>query len=114
MPTDKQIEAARVAWANAEANGEDRIDGLWRAALDAADAAGWGPIDTAPKDGAAVLLFSGYWRICVGWYEDDHMIDGNEASGWTDGTVADWGQEWNTRLHPAHWRPLPTPPEVSK
>jgi hypothetical protein len=57
----------------------------------------WLPIDSAPKDGSEVLIYSmGDMGICY-WRDDDTMI------GWT------WGMGmrfWN----PTHWQPLPAPP----
>jgi hypothetical protein len=61
----------------------------------------WQPIETAPKDGTAVLLWlSGDaaffdWMV-VGSY------DGDDA-GWNDGITM-------FRLEPTHWMPLPRPP----
>jgi hypothetical protein len=64
---------------------------------------GWQPIDSAPKDGRFVLLFSacraprfaqnvGKWRDTHGeWYSlDMHVV-----------------------IDPTHWMPLPAPPEIS-
>jgi hypothetical protein len=57
----------------------------------------WLPIDSAPKDGSEVLIYSmGDMGICY-WRDDDTMI------GWT------WGMGmrfWN----PTHWQPLPARP----
>lgn len=58
---------------------------------------GWQPIDSAPRDGTAVLLGEyrdGEWQ----WIFDDHWSVG--ADCWCDAT-----------LPPTHWRPLPPAPE---
>lgn len=59
--------------------------------------AGWQLIETAPKDGTEVLLFSrGDMAICY-WRDDGGMTD------WT------WGLDQAFSL-PTHWMPLPTAP----
>ena len=71
---------------------------------------GWQPIETAPKDGALVLLFedisggsisTGYW----GYLGIHSIVDKKE--GWcADGYVGDY----QTFDKPTHWMPLPKPP----
>lgn len=85
-------------------------------ALDAKDkriaelgAAGWQPIDTAPKDGTRVDVWVRPWdafasgnpnRITNAWFEDGKWK--RILSGWTM-DIKDCGA-------PTHWRPVPIPP----
>ena len=60
----------------------------------------WKPIETAPKDGHPLLLFSNRIAnfgtgIFIGYFEGD-------CNGWNDG---------QHRFSPSHWMPLPEPPE---
>lgn len=58
---------------------------------------GWQPIETAPKDGTEILLFSnGDVGVCY-WRNDKVM------TGWT------WGLGKRFRV-PTHWMPLPAAP----
>lgn len=79
-----------------------------------ADANGWRPIETAPKDGARVLvacLKNGRAQICVAWWHPAFAwADGADVAAWTDGTVADWRGEELAELSPTHWMPLPAMP----
>lgn len=59
----------------------------------------WQPIETAPKDGTAIILsaYSGALDRMVSW----------------DGRWSDWGGVWTHHgriSQPTHWMPLPTPP----
>ena len=59
----------------------------------------WQPIETAPKDGTAALIFSkddAFGPVIVGWWEND-----DEA--W-------WGPH-SYIVRPTHWMPLPDPPK---
>lgn len=69
----------------------------------------WQPIETAPKDGAEILLFeqtvSGpFYR--VGYWEESgqNVHNGNEEEGWS---LADEG--YTGCIEPTHWMPLPDP-----
>lgn len=57
----------------------------------------WQPIETAPKDGTEILLFSG-WDIGLCYWRNDSCF-----LGWTWGA----GNRFN---NPSHWMPLPQPP----
>jgi hypothetical protein len=62
----------------------------------------WQPIDTAPKDGTAILIHPAagemrvvHWRIDRGYWSTDSWDDGG----------------YDADMHPTHWMPLPPPPE---
>ncbi len=57
----------------------------------------WLPIESAPKDGTEIMLYSlGDVGVCY-WRDDDVM------TGWTWGLCKAFGL-------PTHWQPLPPPP----
>lgn len=72
------------------------------AALTAAKAGGWLPIETAPKDGTAILVSEGRFCWCVEWNEefDWWAVDDNKLGPFRLRGAA-----------PTHWQPLPTPPK---
>lgn len=57
---------------------------------------GWQPIETAPKDGTKVLVYTEYGRTFVAaWWED----------------YDDWRYHYEGYVtKPTHWMPLPEPP----
>lgn len=68
----------------------------------------WLPIESAPRGGEDIILFTpesdiGYfWGIHIGHFHMDH----EDESMWL---VADDGDGlWTT--NPTHWQPLPAPP----
>lgn len=79
----------------------------------------WQPIETAPKDGSAILVFctpsqelSGYRR------EEDVEREVITTAYWDDYypewcLCVAWGYEAEQRCYeaPTHWQPLPPPPE---
>lgn len=68
---------------------------------------GWQPIETAPKDGSAVLLYpSGCWA------EDD---DRGEVAYWVE-DMGGWvtqGRRADDATEPTHWHPLPSSPAAA-
>jgi hypothetical protein len=79
----------------------------------------WQPIETAPKDGRALLLghfnSHGKWRTVRGeWCSEAAIAEGWEdpeaPEGWYETSVEsdDVPNCWWTE--PTHWQPLPPPP----
>jgi len=74
----------------------------------------WQPIETAPKDGTAILLFfpsqDVVIRGCWAW-----QGEGDWESGIQD--FQDWGTDDDLVINddpyngPTHWMPLPEPPK---
>ena len=68
----------------------------------------WEPIETAPKDGAHVLLSCvvdpprGF--VCEGYYEEDG------DRGWFQAKTH-WTDHYDGSVIAAHWMPLPSPPK---
>ena len=83
------------------------------------DALQWQPIETAPKDGTRVLVCADIWM----W---DRTIDKEVTAPQT--LIAEWRDrewavdDWNydccgcspETVKPAHWMPLPEPPQALK
>jgi hypothetical protein len=69
-------------------------------------AAGWQPIETAPRDGTEFQA----WVEKYGWEPKARVNPDSEA-------IEIWDDEegWATRRHmtSAHWRPLPEPPTLT-
>lgn len=91
------------------------------AAPQPAVAAGWMPIETAPKNGRTLLLgwFNSHkkWRTTRGeWLSQDHIDEYAEDPdcmdpGWHETTVEDDdGKCWP--IEPTHWMPLPPAPST--
>jgi hypothetical protein len=80
----------------------------------------WQPIETAPRDGRAILIWepsrderNRMFTEDGGYVEFDHP---RYAIGYWrvfyDGKAwASWGDRNNERVNPTHWQPLPAPPE---
>lgn len=70
----------------------------------------WRTIDSAPKDGTKVLLWTHYGAD-VGWYfhtQSLNVLTGKasfEHMGWSTGSLQIGS------LEPTHWMPLPKAPE---
>lgn len=83
-----------------------------RAAIEAALAVSWQPIETAPKNGDEIIL--GCSRGKERWSESGFWHDGSEnywkSSGWY--SEMDRGNLLTaTRSNPTHWMPFPEPPQ---
>lgn len=125
MRSDEEIEAAARAIANKVhesgdygMTGEDAyascptefIDSA-RAALDAADAVAWRPIETALKDGENVLLWDeGYKKITIGYWNDDRYA-AKPKPYWSYSGFHDVARARSNP--PKWWQPLPAPPEAA-
>lgn len=66
----------------------------------------WSPIETAPRDGTAVLCWPfNYSSVFEGKAEPEIVIGFfSEDDWWCESTVA-------KTFDPTHWRPLPTSPQ---
>lgn len=64
----------------------------------------WRPIDTAPKDGTLVLLWSEFWAETFGIV----IARWQSRAGWVcaEFITGDWEEE----DQPTHWHPVPDPP----
>ena len=77
----------------------------------------WQPIETAPKDGKAVLLYkpdermvgeytiAGYWGEWPG-HEDGWIACDGKPQGYYSNVAG------GRQGYPTHWMPLPPPPEA--
>lgn len=104
MITDKMVEAALHQWRFG--NATSQFDAM-RAALEAADAAAWETIDTAPKDGTKIL---GYWPgglVSPTRWDDDRYRE-NYVPFWTHPYA---GKLRARHEPPTHWRRLPAGPK---
>ena len=95
--------AIQTQAAELEAVGAGGVSGplMGIAAPPTAQAEGWRPIETAPKDCQAILVTEGRFCHCVEWNEefDWWAVDDNKLGPY--------------RLRgssPTHWMPLPPPP----
>jgi hypothetical protein len=68
----------------------------------------WQPIETAPKDGTAIIAF------IPGTYNKVDIVafgsDGNSGEAWCHARCVDGLNAGN----PSHWMPLPEPPKEVK
>lgn len=72
----------------------------------------WQPIETAPKDGTQLLLWSnGYCRkVEIGSFRPDDGFAGDDPL-WLDNSYDDFSCGYASRpLRPTHWMPLPKAP----
>lgn len=109
MPTDKQITLAEYEYTMQRCQGKSSDDAM-KAALEAAEAAAWEPMETAPED--TVILIYGK----TGHYKDlsreepelnlaykiggRHIIVNSTCASYGDAEIKE----------PSLWRHTPTPP----
>ena len=81
-----------------------------RALLAREQAAGWQPIETAPKDGTDVLLYSpdAISDAMIGHWVDGFGPPGDGGAWWPDNDSA----RFPIDAWPTHWQPLPPPPAL--
>lgn len=91
FPVDPKEMAALLSLAHSAASGSE-----------------WRPIESAPKDGTAILIWQPYkayvgvgqgfddWRYGIGYWR----TDGSES----------WGNRNSAEVTPLYWQPLPPPP----
>lgn len=73
----------------------------------------WRPIETAPRDGTHILMYSAdamlprmflaFWSLYPSEYMQANGIDG------------EWSYTWEAQeveVEPTHWMPLPEPPKT--
>ena len=75
----------------------------------------WQPIETAPKDGTRVLVWSDelYLKPYIAWWGVDanHPEHEPDQFEWLTGDGDDWSTGYYyTPCAPTHWQPLPEPP----
>lgn len=84
-----------------------------------AGATKWQPIETAPKDGTKIVIWSSRydfcpiaaWHVapdCSGWLFDDWA---SPCPSCDDGFIG-WNEDIEDGFMPTHWIPLPYPLEV--
>lgn len=64
----------------------------------------WQPIETAPKDGARILLWGRYWSDGQDWFKEP-LYGQFSGRRWEA-----WGPGGPFGVRPTHWTPLPEPP----
>lgn len=106
--TDDMVDAALEAYHSTDGAPFARPDACMRAALTAALAAMWRPIESAPKDGSEFLGFGG-------GVEGIQTVRWNDRVGCWDTETAsleDWDNQAEGYSRPTHFMPLPVPPKV--
>jgi hypothetical protein len=72
----------------------------------------WQPIETAPKDGRLVDVWTVRGRVAdVHWGVD---TEGNQAVGWLKPYNPDINSQLMREGAPTHWMPLPASPKGTK
>jgi len=89
MSTKAQIEAAKKALEAGQGIG---------AAIDAAEAEAWQPIETAPKDTRIIFILNNSLYIGSFYSQFNQWV--SEGTGF--------------KRNPTHWRPLPAPPKTEE
>lgn len=75
----------------------------------------WQPIETAPRDGTSILLWTASGPV-IGWWETGReFLNSPHFNDWSkgmlgEGTGHDMG--FDRVYAPTHWLPLPAPPKA--
>lgn len=67
------------------------------------------PIETAPKDGTAILVYD----LDIGWTEAQWSV-GNRWGEECWHPTRSWEADGSSTLYPTHWLPLPVTPTSDK
>jgi hypothetical protein len=69
----------------------------------------WRPIESAPRDGRAVLLCGNYGQVVLARYYEKEVNGPNSPVQRGNGF---WAESWDDKVYkPTHWMPLPAAPE---
>lgn len=83
----------------------------------------WKPIETAPKDGTAILIAGGTYSSDMQDYFQDQPFDGVTIASFNTRALPteapfvgdnEGAHDCYLRHRPTHWMPLPLPPEDKK
>lgn len=99
MITDQMVEAACQAYVD-ETGGSGMSTVAMHAALEAAEAAAWQPIETAPMDGEVEVLVTDGVEV---WKSALQLTDDIPVQ-------LEWSKENKWFQEPTYWRPLPAAP----
>ena len=77
----------------------------------------WQLIETAPKDGTQILLWSpspfydSGGRVEIGSFRVDEGFSGDDEPQWLDNSYDDFSCDYaSCPIEPTHWMPLPSGP----
>lgn len=100
MVTDEQVKKAMLAFREVTRSGGSLLfEKCMRAALEAADAAAWRPIEEAPKDGTLFQVWRKNRAVVTAYWNKN-------LSCWKNPNIA-----IPALFEPTHFRPLPEPPK---
>ena len=72
----------------------------------------WLPIETAPKDGTAIMVSCPRLGVCGPAHWDTNQHARNPRPYWTHWGERIWGTRWVREDQPTHWMPLPEAPNA--
>lgn len=110
-PIDAAVDEAYEAWERMPEAGSDEIRAALHIAINAYRVKvgeGWRPIETAPKDGADIIVFISSAPIsnrfgCAQWCAKSHA--------WLGGRLKETGEDLEISFPPTHWMPMPESPK---